>query len=96
MYHPYYVPLFGPNMNFPYEYKVPSSQYQTSPWYIASTYDINRVPTGPVLSSYTYGKGRAKGIPRFDWGLNVYPSVSDSVTYYQDTKEKGNNNVTSL
>lgn len=91
MYRPYNVPSFGPNPNFPYEYKVP--QYQTSPWYIAPTYDINRVPTGSVPSSYTYGEGRDKGTPRSDRYLNnVYSPVPDSVTHHQDKKERWYNN----
>lgn len=97
MHRPYYVPSFGPNLNFPYEYKVPYPQYQTSPWYITPTYDINRVPTGSVPSSYTYGRGRSKGTPVSDRGLNnVYSPVPNSVTLRPDKKEEGYNNATSL
>ena len=97
MYRPYNVPSFEPNLNFPYEYKVPSPQYHTNPWYIAPTYDINRVPIGSVPSSYTYGKGRNKGTPRSDRGLNnVYHSVPDFVTHHQNKKGRGYNNGTSL
>ncbi|WP_045519304.1 DUF1036 domain-containing protein [Neobacillus niacini] len=83
MHRPYYVPSFRSNLNFPYEYKVPYPQYQTSPSYIAPTYDINRVPTGSVPSSYTYGKGRAKGTPRSDQGLN-----QEEYTSYEISERK--------
>jgi hypothetical protein len=91
MYRPYYVPPFKPNLNLPYEYKVPSPEYQTSPWYIASTYDINRVPTGSVSSSYTYGIGRDEG----SYDINRVPtgSVPSSYTYGIGRAEGGHTYV---
>lgn len=88
LYHPYYVP----NLNLPYEYRVPYPQYQTSPWYIAPTYDINRVPTGSVPSSYTYSEDSESGeieISRSRLGLkHVYSPVYDSVAPRQDRWSK--------
>jgi hypothetical protein len=81
MYRPYYVPSSGPNLNLPYEYGIPYQQYQTSPWYTAPTYDINRVPAGSVPSGYTFDESRDKGTPRSHLGLNdVYSPVPDYLT----------------
>jgi hypothetical protein len=82
MYRPYYVPSFEPNLNLPYEYEVPYQQYKTSPWYIRPTYDINRVPTGSVPSSYTYSESRHRCTSEPYLGLNyAYSPAPDFVTH---------------
>lgn len=96
MFHPYYVPAFGPTLYSPYEYEILYQQYRTNPWHIAPTYDINQVPTTvSVPSSYTYSEGRAKCDEctfSSHLGLNyAYSPVPDFVTHHH-TKPGGSNN----
>ncbi|MDP7981229.1 hypothetical protein [Bacillus multifaciens] len=95
MHRSYYVHSSGPNLNLPYGYEIPYQHYKTNPLYIASTYDINRIPTGSVSSSYTYGGDRDKGTSGHHQGLSdVHVSVPNSVTHRQDKTERSNNNAT--